>query len=629
MPLETKARRYPVGPAQQSDGSVHFRVWAPACSKVELVFEEGEEAKFRELSSVELKDAGGGYFEGSHIPKSPLYRYRLNDKKELYPDPASIYQPFGPAGPSMVYQNKFQWTDEAWEGPNIDDVIIYEMHIGTFTEEGTWRAAAAHLPRLKEIGITVLEVMPINEFPGRFGWGYDGVNVYAPTRLYGTPDDAKYFVNEAHKLGIAVTLDVVYSHFGPEHNYICNFSPDYTTTKYECEWGAALNFDGPNSESVREFFISNAEYWIEEFHFDGLRLDATQQVFDDSPVHVLAEMIKRCRACANGRKLLFIGENEPQRSEVMRPLEEGGWDIDLMWNDDFHHTAKVALTGTREAYYLDYLGSAQELVSCAKWGYLYQGQRYKWQGKSRGSSALDISPKRFVHFVQNHDQVANSVKGERIDRLSSPCRLRAVIAYQLLMPNTPLLFQGQEFGATTPFLYFADMGPDIAPLVEKGRAQFLSQFPSIGNEKSRAILAVPNDENTYSSSKLLNAERTAGSAMDRLHRDLLRLRRTDPGLRLRERGRFDGAVLSKDAFLLRYFSTQEGDRLILVNLGTELILDPAPEPLLAPILGWKWQLLWASTDIEYGGSGVAQVISEDGEIRIAGESTVLLGGKRI
>jgi maltooligosyltrehalose trehalohydrolase len=469
----------------------------------------------------------------------------------------------------------------------------------------------------------VVELMPVAEFSGRFGWGYDGVDPFAPTHLYGAPDDLRSFVDRAHALGIAVILDVVYNHLGPDGCYLGAFSRDYFTDRYENEWGDAINFDGENSGPVREFFAENAAYWVREFHMDGLRLDATQQIFDNSPEHILAVISRRVREAAGSRAAVLIGENEPQEIRMVEPLDRGGHGLDALWNDDFHHSTVVALTGRREAYYTDYLGSPQELISVARWGFLYQGQWYRWQGKRRGTPALDACPTGFVNYLQNHDQVANSAAGARLHLLTSPGRYRAITAYLLLGPGTPMLFQGQEFGASSPFLYFADHRGELGESVRRGRAEFLRQFPSIATAEVRERLADPSDPETFRRCKLNLTERQTRSETYSLHRDLLRLRREDSVFARPRRGGVDGAVLGPEAFVLRYFGEADGDRLLIVNLGGDLELGVLPEPLLAPPAQGGWQLLWASESPRYGGNGAGAV--ESGEAwRIPSHAALVL-----
>jgi maltooligosyltrehalose trehalohydrolase len=532
-----------------------------------------------------------------------LYSLRLDGEEKLYPDPVSRFQPEGHDGPSQIVDpDAYAWSDKAWGGPQRRGQVIYEMHIGTFTAEGTWRAAAAALPWLAEIGVTVLEVMPVGEFPGLFGWGYDVVHFFAPTRLYGSPDDMRAFVDTSHRLGMAVILDVVYNHCGTVGCFLPAFDSNFFSRRHRSDWGHALNFDGENAESVREFFLTNADYWIREFHLDGFRLDATQTIFDSSPTHILADITERARKAAGTRAVYIVGENEPQHVRLLQPARCGGYGLDALWNDDFHHSARVAVTGRSEAYYTDYRGTPQELVSAAKRGFLYQGQYYAWQKQPRGSATTGLEPDRFVNFLQNHDQVANSTRGLRLHDLTSPGRYRAATALLLLAPQTPMLFQGQEFAASSPFLYFADNAPENAGAVSKGRREFLTQFPSIA-AGGHAWLLDPASRDIFERSKLDLSEREAHSHAVALHRDLLKLRREEAAFAAQSPGTVDGAVLSREAFALRFFDADGDDRLLIINFGIELILSPVPEPLLAAPLSREWTLLWSSEDIAYGGDG--------------------------
>lgn len=615
------SRRLPMGAELQAGGGVHFRVWAPKVQSVAVVLET-------EKQTVELKpeaDAPGvfsGFVDTANA--STRYRYRLGDAAKPIPDPMSRYQPDGPHGPSEVIDpSAFQWTDHDWRGSRPEGQIIYEMHIGTFTPQGTWSAATEQLPALAELGVTLLEVMPVAEFTGKFGWGYDGVDLFAPTRLYGTPDEMRAFVDRAHALGLGVILDVVYNHLGPDGNYLLQFSDSYFTDRYKNDWGRALNFDGPECGHVREFFVANAAYWISEFHLDGLRLDATQAIRDASPMHILAEIVQTVRKAAFGRNTVIVAENEPQHTRLVRPLDSQGYAIDMLWNDDFHHSAMTVLSGHNEAYFTDYRGTPQEFISAAKWGYLYQGQHYKWQKKRRGASSVGLTPEVFVSFLQNHDQVANSAKGLRCHALSSPGRFRAMTALMMLMPGTPMLFQGQEFAASTPFLYFADHNEELREAVRLGRAEFLEQFPSLATPKILAQLADPGDENTFERCKLKLEERTLHADVYAMHRDLIQLRLNDAVLRSPRRGTYDGAVLGPEAFVLRFFGSAQDDRLLLVNLGCDLLLDIVPEPLLAPPANMTWQMRWSSEDPDYGGLG--SVMPElTHEWKLPGQAAVLL-----
>jgi maltooligosyltrehalose trehalohydrolase len=619
---KTWLRRLPIGAEPTSSGGVHFRVWAPRNKQIEVVLEQGDNASPRPAM---LSPEGNGYFSGLVEAARTGMRYRLRlDQDLLLADPASRFQSQGPSGPSEIIDPRsYDWNDGAWTGLDPAGQVLYEMHIGTFTAEGTYRAAASHLPKLADLGITVLAVMPVADFRGQYGWGYDGVNLFAPTRLYGRPDDLRFFVDQAHAHGLGVILDVVYNHFGSGGEFLKQFAPNYFTDKYKNEWGEALNFDGPGSEGTREYILANAGYWIDEFHFDGLRLDATQQVFDSSTPHILAEVTRRVREAAGQRGTLIIGENEPQNVAMLEAAGAGGCDIDALWNDDFHHSAMVALTSRNEAYYTDYLGSPQEFVSAAKWGYLYQGQRYQWQQKRRGSPVLGLPPWRFVNYLQNHDQIANSGWGLRIHQLTSPGKVRAMTALWLLMPQTPMFFQGQEFAADSPFFYFADRPAD-AETIARGRAKFLQQFRSLATPEMQSRLPDPNIRATFQAAKLDHADAERHGQSIALHRDLLTLRRRDPVFSKPQPRGIDGAVLADHALVLRYFHPQ-GDRLVICNLGPDLHLDPAPEPLLAPPRNSHWEMIWSSEQYEYGGSGTPPVESAE-NWRVPGETTVVLQG---
>ena len=617
-----RTRRLPVG-AEVVDGGVHFRVWAPDRHQVDVVIDGRVTSLVREERAHEegAGKEGVGYFSAL-VPgasEDTRYKFRL-DGGELYPDPVSRRQPEGPHGPSQVVDpSRFAWSDASWGGVALEGQVIYEMHVGTFTRAGTWTAATAELERLRGV-CSVIEMMPVAEFPGDFGWGYDGVDLFAPAHVYGAPDDLCAFVKRAHELGFGVILDVVYNHIGPDGNYLTQFSKSYFTEKHKTDWGGAINYDAFGSEAVREFFVANAGFWIDEYHFDGLRLDATQAIFDESTPHLLEEIGRRVRECARGRSTIVVAENEEQESRLVRPLEEKGFALDAVWNDDLHHSAIVALTGQAEAYFSDHRGAPQEFVSAAKHGYLFQGQRYTWQKSRRGTWARGVPPQRFVTFLENHDQVANTGGGKRLHRRAHPGRLRALTAFILLGPGTPMLFQGQEFGSDAPFVYFAHHTGELAAAVNKGRTEFLRQFPSARG----AAVDDPAAPSSFTRCKLrFTDEGRHGEALA-LHRDLFALRRDDPTVRSQARHGIDGAVLGSSTFVLRLFGETGGDdRLLIVNLGPDLKLASAPEPLLACPHGGPWAQLWSSEDPRYGGDGAPEPDTNEGW-RIRAESTVLL-----
>jgi maltooligosyltrehalose trehalohydrolase len=602
-------RRYPIGAELIGPDQTHFRVWAPKAQHVDLVLEEGAAEDSSRPTFHRLKAEKDGYFYGSaNAGAGARYRFRVNNDENFYPDPASRFQPDGPHGSSCIVDpTQFRWTDSLWRGPagaGLKSQIIYEMHIGTFTKKGTWNAAAEQLDELARIGITVIEMMPVADFPGKFGWGYDGVNLFAPAHLYGAPDDLRSFIDRAHSLGLGAILDVVYNHFGPDGNYLGVFSDDYLVRGKGHDWGDMVNFDGPNSEPVREFFITNGRYWIEEFHFDGFRFDALHAIRDESGEYIIGAVGRAARKAAGTRSIILIAENDRQEAKMVRPHEEGGDDLDGMWNDDFHHSAVVALTGRKEAYFDDYRGAPQEFISAAKYGFLYQGQALSWQKALRGTAALNVGAEAFVCFIENHDQIANTGSGERVRFQASPGRYRAMTALLLLGPWTPLLFQGEEFGASSPFMFFADIGDaSVREAIRKGRAEWLAPFLSVTEEEALTTLPAPDDPKVFARCKLNFSEREKNQQLYDLHIDLLKLRREDSRFCQQIPGDLDGAVLGRASFVLRYFSNENDDRLLLVNFGESQELHPASEPLLASPLGCKWKTLWTSESSRYAGAG--------------------------
>lgn len=606
--------------ALSTDGTARFRVWAPEAARVDVVFADGNCKPFA------LIREDGGYFSGATSTSARLYKYRV-DAAGPYPDPCSRFQPQGVHGPSLLVDpSAFAWTDATWRGIGIERQVIYELHVGAFTPEGTFDAAATRLEHLRDLGVTVLEIMPVAECPGRWNWGYDGVQLYAPYHVYGDHEGLKRFVDCAHALGLAVVLDVVYNHLGPDGNYLGCFSPYYFSRRYRTDWGDPFNTDEEHSTGAREFLIGNACYWIREFHLDGLRLDATQSICDSSATHLIAELTQRARAAAQPRHIILIAENERQRSEHLLPVQAGGFGIDAMWSDDFHHSARVALTGSRDGYFHDYTGRAQELLSCVRRGFLYQGQWYEWQKQGRGSPFHDREAAACVIFLQNHDQVGNTATGIRVDSIAAAALYRALVALTLLAPQTPMLFMGQEFGASTPFMFFADHTEKLSRQVHAGRREFLRQFHAYADARLQALIPDPGDERTFLHSKLDWAECARNRHMLSLHRDLLRLRAGDPVISRQEVAAIDGATLSEHSFALRWFDADHGNRLLIVNLDRELRAGSIAEPLLAPPRGSGWQTLWNSEAPEYGGLGAFEPVADHGRgaWRIQAQCAVLL-----
>jgi maltooligosyltrehalose trehalohydrolase len=617
-------RRYPAGAEVQPDGSTHFRVWAPEPRQIALRIERPDDTP----RDIALEREADGYYSALVAEAIAGTRYRYVLDGDALPDPASRFQPDGPFGPSEVVDpTRYSWSQPSPRSIQLAGQVLYEMHPGTFTSEGTWRSAIQKLPLLAETGVTTVEVMPVSDFPGRFGWGYDGVFPYAPAHQYGTPDDLRAFVDRAHAIGLAVILDVVYNHLGPDGCVFGRYATGYYSKTYSNEWGDPLNFDGPDSGPVRDYFASNAAYWIEEFMLDGLRLDATQTIHDRSPRHIITEIGCRARSAARQRPIILIAESETQTVRLVRPVDASGYGLDAVWNDDFHHTAIAAITGKREAYYSDHHGTPQELISAAKRGYLFQGQRYAWQRQPRGTRTDGIPAAAFVTYLENHDQIANSGDGSRVRFQTSAGRYRAMTALMLLMPGTPMLFQGQEFGASTPFMYFADHNPELATAVQKGRAEFIKQFPSLASASAQQRVPVPHDPQTFERCKLNWQERETNEAWVRLHRDLLALRRTDAAFRAQDATALDGAVLGPELFVLRYASSSpEDERLLIVNFGPDMEAPSFAEPLVAAPDGHTWQIRWSSAEPEYGGYGTPAVATDAGW-RIPAHAAVVLQPK--
>jgi maltooligosyltrehalose trehalohydrolase len=622
-------RKFAQGAEMTADG-VSFRVWAPDHRRVEVVL-----SKARETRPLEKEQDGYWSAVVEGVRAGDQYRYRLNGASPDLPDPAARFLPEGPHGPAeIVDPNTFTWSDDNWTGHPSAGHVIYELHVGTFSPEGNWEGALAKLPLLRDLGITTIEIMPVAEFAGRYGWGYDGVAWFAPSHLYGSPDSFRRFVNGAHALGLAVILDVVYNHFGPSGDYSSQYSRNYVGAT-KTEWGGGLNYDGTNAHGMRQLATDNAAYWIDEFHLDGLRLDATQAIRDTSPDHIVSAISRAARTAAKGRRLFLVGESEPQDSRLLHGLPQpgSGSGLDALWNDDFHHSSVVALTGRRQAYYSDYVGNANEWIATAKQGFLYQGQRSFWQKGPRGRPTRGLPMEAFVSFLENHDQVANSLWGERLWRQCRPSQHRAMTALLLLGPWTPMLFQGQEWNSSARFCYFAGHDDELAGLVRKGRTEFLSQFPGCANHPE--LLPDPGAPEVLQDSRLRWDERTLMEHAQalKLHQDLLRIRRSDwtIGRKSPEEVTIEIAALSPHCGLLRYFAhkndPQRSDRILLTNLGSDFELTPGSQPLLAPpdeFRGSRWRASWSSEDPGYGGYGCSEPDTHDSGWVIPASATLLL-----
>lgn len=452
-----------------------------------------------------LQRGGEGCFQ-STLPAyqaGDLYGFRV-DGQGPFPDPASRRQPQGVHGPSEIVDPlSFVWRDAGWRGlASLRDHVFYELHVGAFSPEGSFDGARRRLSYLKELGVTAIELMPLADFPGERNWGYDGVALFAPARCYGTPDDLRRLVDEAHGLGLAIYIDVVYNHFGPDGNYTGVYSPFYFTDRHSSPWGAGVNLDGEGARFVREFLMGNACHWIREYHFDGLRLDATHALADDSPRHFLAELADRARQTDPRRAIHIIAEDSRNLARIVKPETEGGWGLDGVWSDDLHHHIRRALAGDSDGYFADFSGSPSDIASTLNAGWFFRGQVSNFEGKSRGTDPRGIPPERFVVCLQNHDQVGNRALGERLHHQIDAASHRAAAALLLAAPETPLIFMGQEWAASTPFLYFTDHERDLGRRITQGRREEFKSFRAFADPTARERIPDPQDPAAFFKSRL-------------------------------------------------------------------------------------------------------------------------------
>jgi len=496
----------PFGTHCLTEGGVRFRLWAPTARNIELVLQQDDK---EHRVAMPAGSDGWRQVDLAAARAGDLYCYRLEDGLCI-PDPASRFQPRDVHGPSEIIDPAgFAWQDTAWEGRPWHEAVVYELHVGTFTPAGTYRAAMDRLDYLVDLGITAVELMPLADFPGRRNWGYDGVLPYAPDASYGRPEDLKAFIQAAHARGLMVLLDVVYNHFGPEGNYLHLYAPQFFTDRHHTPWGAAINYDGADAGPVRDYFIHNALYWLEEYRFDGLRLDAVHAIFDDSPRHILEELAEAVHAGpGRDRQVHLVLENDANQARFLkRDFTDHGqrprW-YAAQWNDDIHHAYHVLLTGEGDGYYSDYADApARHLARCLGEGFAWQGEPSPFrQGEHRGELSEQLPPLAFVNFIQNHDQIGNRAFGERLSQLTSLEKLRAATAALLLAPNPPLLFMGDEFAAATPFLFFCDFGPDLQAAVRDGRRREFAQFERFSDPAVREAIPDPGAVATCQQSRL-------------------------------------------------------------------------------------------------------------------------------
>ncbi len=611
------------GATLEADGSVRFSVWAPNAERLSVSVLGGPAE-----GTYALARGASGVFAGRvpHAGAGADYRFCVGSERTL-PDPVSRWQPHGVHGPSRVVDPEFAWHDAEWRGLAMADLVMYELHVGTFTEEGTFAAVIGHLRGLKALGITAIELMPVAQFPGNRNWGYDGVLLYAVQDSYGGPRGLKQLVDAAHAEGLAVILDVVYNHVGPEGNYLAEYGPYFTTT-YHTPWGPALNYDGSLSEEVRRFVVENALYWITEYHIDGLRLDAVHRIYDFGAKHILQEIAEALHDQGRrlGRHVLAIAESDLNDPKLVRDTVSYGYGLDGQWSDDLHHAVHALLTGERAGYYADF-GGAEPVARALEEPFVYEGQFSVHRKRRHGAPSSGLPRDRFVVAIQNHDQIGNRAGGERLSMLVSPAQLRFAAALLLLSPYVPLLFMGEEYGETHPFLYFVSHGdPRLIDAVRSGRRR---EFESFGWHD---VVPDPQADETFERSKLDRSVIEAGrddwhAQLLELYRDLLTLRRDEP--MLRPGGSGGGAPNvsieqhpdgNASIALLRYprgwrrGGTGAGALLILFNCSPAPVAASVPEDATG---AWRLRL---STDARaYGGAGtaLASEIQDDEPVRLA------------
>jgi maltooligosyltrehalose trehalohydrolase len=604
------------GALPQPDG-VHFSIWAPRARQVAVRILTGASAGDHTLHA---SPTDPGVFEGvvAGTTTDTDYGYILDGKAEpLLPDPVSRWQPAGVHGPSRVVDPAdFEWTDDTWRGLRMADYVIYELHVGTFTDEGTFDAAISELRGLVALGVTAIEIMPVAQFPGDRNWGYDGVSLYAVQNSYGGPDGLKRFVDAAHAHGLAVIIDAVYNHVGPEGNYLGSFGP-YFTDKYKTPWGSALNYDDAQSDEVRRFIIDNALYWITEYHADGLRLDAVHGIFDFSAKHLLQELaeVVHEQGARLGREVVIIAESDLNDPKLIRSIDEFGYGLDAQWSDDFHHAVHAALTGERNGYYSDF-GAVAHIAASLEEPFVYSGTYSSHRQRRHGASSVGLPRDRFVVAVQNHDQVGNRAIGDRLANLLEPAQLRLAAALLLLSPYVPLLFMGEEYAETNPFLYFVSHGdPGLVESVRKGRR---SEFEAFGWGDD---VPDPQSPETFARSRLDRRKMTLEphAQLLALYRDLLALRRDEPMLRPGaaaisvDHGEAGWIALLREQTSALFYTSSPEDRgqalLTLFNCSPNAVEVPIPPSARGP-----WTLRFTTDASDYGGMGgatISAIVEED------------------
>lgn len=581
------ADEMPFGSSLRSDGRVEFKFWAPTAETVELCLLIDGQKQFYPMEKLSPKADGAAYHKAEgwyHLVKEvsvgTRYQYRIN-KDLLVPDPASRSQPDDAHGASVVVDPKsYKWRTASWSGRPWEETVLYELHVGTFTPEGTFKAAEKKLDYLKDLGVTAVELMPVADFPGKRGWGYDGVLLYAPDSAYGTPDDLRSLVDAAHEKGLMVFLDVVYNHFGPEGNYLHVYAKKFFNENHKTPWGAAINYDADGSAVVREFYIRNVLYWLSEFKFDGLRFDAVHAIKDDSKQHILQAIADAVKAGPGAeRNIHLVLENDDNIADFLKREKGKPAAYTAQWNDDVHHAMHVTATGESAGYYADYVketsarSGVAHLARCLTEGFAYQGDSSSMrEGEKRGQPSKHLPPTAFVSFIQNHDQIGNRAFGDRIASIASEDANKAMAALFLLAPNIPMLYMGEEWGSTTPFFYFCDLGPDLAPLVTEGRRNEFAKFPEFQDPHKRELIPDPVNPDTFEKSKLQwsDLDQPQHKTVLAYHKELLAIRQQQIVPLISGISENNGTVLVQDDQILiaSWNFGQKGKLMVAANLGS-------------------------------------------------------------
>lgn len=582
--------RLRIGADYRGNGKCEFTVWAPLLKNMEVKLV----SPIERIIPMERGSDGCWKTLAEEVFPGTRYFYKLDNRVDR-PDPASRFQPDGVHGPSQIIDpNEFQWNDNHWKGISLNDLIIYELHVGTFTREGTFEAIIPHLDYLKELGITAIELMPVAQFPGNRNWGYDGVYPFAPQNSYGGPQGLKTLINACHKKGVSVILDVVYNHLGPEGNYLHGYGP-YFTDRYKTPWGDAINFDGPYSDGTREYFVDNALYWITEYHFDALRIDAVQGIFDFSAKHFLQELAEAVHGQAEvlGRNVYVIAESDRNDVRVINPVEIGGYGLDAQWNDDFHHSLHTLITGDCKGYYEDF-GKIWHIEKACREGFVYSGEYSQYRKRRHGSSSRNSPANKFIVFSQNHDQVGNRMLGERLTNIASFESLKLAAGTVLLSPYIPLLFMGEEYGEDAPFLYFVSHSdPGLIQAVREGRKEEFKAFAWKGEPFD------PQNVETFLKSKIRWEKRREGKHKILLdfYKNLLKLRRNVPALSNLDKERLDVYGFEEDRILFMRRWKNDSHVFCIFNFNREdtKFSTSLPEE--------NWRKLLDSSDFDWKGPG--------------------------